>query len=281
MKINRKKIKHTPIEVYTIQNKSIFVKREDLCTKNPAPPFSKVRGLFKFLSNLKKQGYTHVGYSENSISMASWGVSWVCYEIGLNAVIFDQQYKNPTKALQKHRQYWNKFNAKIIPVRPGIQNISFNIGKTYMRKNYKKGYMLPLGLSFDETVQETAKEFIYTINRLERIPKTLILSIGSGTICAGILNTKPNMCVFGITCSVMNENKKERFIAQKAKIITKGMIKQVNFKIIHGGYEYKEKPKIIAPFPCNPHYDLKAWEWLYTNINKIETPILFWNIGAE
>jgi hypothetical protein len=33
------------------------------------------------------------------------------------------------------------------------------------------------------------------------------------------------------------------------------------------------------PFPCNPYYDLKAWEWLMKNKGQLEEPILFWNIG--
>lgn len=283
--MKRKKIKHTPVQKYKIKEQVIFVKREDLCAKQPAPPFSKIRGIFNVLFQLKKQGITHVGYSENSISMASWGVSWACFELGLKAVIFDQQYKNPPQTLLKHRQYWEMFGAEIIPVRPGIQNISHNIGKTYMKEKFAtKGQMLPIGLPFDETVKETAKEYKYTINKIQKqfkqTPNSLIVCVGSGTICSGLLYTGLHIPIYGVTCAYSNIKKKQKFIAKKSKKILDGFLKQAQLYIFEGGYQYKEKAKINAPFPCNPHYDLKAWEWLNCNIEEIPPPILFWNIGA-
>lgn len=67
-------MKNTPIELYNIGNTPIYVKREDMCAPEGAPPFSKIRGLMKVLKNLKAQGYTHIGYTETSVSMAGWGL---------------------------------------------------------------------------------------------------------------------------------------------------------------------------------------------------------------
>jgi hypothetical protein len=52
-------------------------------------------------------------------------------------------------------------------------------------------------------------------------------------------------------------------------------------RIVDEGYAYKDTaPRgVVAPFPCNPWYDLKAWHWLEQNTSRLEGPILFWNVG--
>ena len=96
--------RETEVEKYQIGKYPVLVKREDLAVKKPAPPFSKVRGIIPALQKLKKQGYTTIGYTESSISMAGWGLVWACEQLGLKAVIFDPQYKKTPSLLKYHRK---------------------------------------------------------------------------------------------------------------------------------------------------------------------------------
>ena len=43
---------------------------------------------------------------------------------------------------------------------------------------------------------------------------------------------------------------------------------------------YRDSATVPCPFPCDAHYDLKAWEVLPSEIDTLRPPILFWNIGG-
>jgi hypothetical protein len=36
-----------------------------------------------------------------------------------------------------------------------------------------------------------------------------------------------------------------------------------------------------VPFPCNQHWDKKAWYWLTQNIENLKGNVLFWNLGGN
>ena len=69
------KQRHTPVESHTLPDgTSVLVKHEDLCFAEPAPPFSKLRGLVEHLQKIKrdKPTITHIAYVESAVSMAGW-----------------------------------------------------------------------------------------------------------------------------------------------------------------------------------------------------------------
>ena len=81
-------------------------------------------------------------------------------------------------------------------------------------------------------------------------------------------------------CRTGNVKLKLKNIEKKAGIQNNGLFKsKVNFNLINPGWGYTENSKAVCPFPCNPFYDKKAWEWLINNEFKLKSPILFWNIG--
>lgn len=55
----------------------------------------------------------------------------------------------------------------------------------------------------------------------------------------------------------------------------------IDLSIIDPGYEYTDSVDFPCPFPTNKFYDLKAWKWLVENLQNLEEPVLFWNIGRE
>lgn len=206
-------LKPTPVEIYD----SILVKREDLATDPPAPPFSKVRGLIPYLTGLKKQRIRTVGYTETSISMAGWGVAWACEKLGLKAVIFDPQYKNTPPLLAMHRKQWSKFpDTHIIPIKAGMAKVNWYLSRKLLAQYDPEGILLPLGLPFSETIEATAQEAKKTQKKSDF--KTVVVNVGSGTIAAGVWKglTKGTGTIYGIMGRTGSVPKKMKQISIKA-----------------------------------------------------------------
>ncbi len=279
---------NTPIEKYNVDGNDVFVKREDLCTQPPGPPFSKCRGLYAKLKKLKRKGITTVGYAESSISMAGWGVAWMAKELGMKAVIFDPQYVGKAPDLLiKHRTKWKKFGADIVPVDAGRTKVNYYIGKKYLDENNKykneNTAMLPIGLRVPETVDATVEEWKRTMQSFK--PDITIVPVGSGTIFAGIIKAaeKDNGDLIGVMLYTGNKIKKFKNIYIKSGKFPGSLNPpKVNVKLVNPGWEYAQFSNVICPFPCHRYYDLKAWEWLIANIDDLNyKKILFWNIGSE
>ena len=280
--------KNTPIETYDVRGRTVYVKREDLCTESPGPPFSKCRGLYAKLKKMQRdEGVKVVGYVETPISMAGWGVAWIAQKLGLKAVIFDPQYLHiPPNTIIIHREKWKQFNPDIIPIKAGMTCVNQHIAKRMLRKEYgKDAVMLPIGIPFRETVLETSKELYRTL-ALES-PNYIIVSVGSGTICAGVLRglrgNKRRTQLIGVMAYNKNMRKKRKSIFIKAEMKDKNTLfsDKVDFSLVNEKWEYTEQCFASCPFPCHSYYDLKAWDWLDRHIDTLQGPVLFWNIGSE
>ena len=287
----------TKIGQYQIDKIPYFVKREDLACPSPGPPFAKVRGLYPYLLNLKNNGTTVVGYMDTAISMAGWGVSYFAERLGMQAVLFYPQYKDGHKFNQKYYiRKWEKFNAIIIPLEhPTQHQININRAKKYFKSVYPEGVWLPNGLKFEETIQGVAQESYSAMQKIQ--PSSIICSVGSGVMLAGVL-----LGIYHAKCKIKQIigvlAHREMNIAKKmGDVLCMGDFEQDkhrklftisptitnitdNIQIVSSEYLYHEQAQTRAPFPCNPYYDLKAFEYLQKNITKLAKPILFWNIGG-
>lgn len=277
---------NTPIETYCLKDYfPVYVKREDLSCPAPGPPFAKVRGLYTRMKHLKEIENVHtVGYTETSISMAGWGVAWVAKELGMRAVIYDPQYKNPPELLLYHREQWKKFGAVLEPIKAGMAKVNYNICSKLLHKKYgDDAVMFPLGLPFIETIDAVAREAV--ASNLTQFG-TIVTCVGSGTMCAGILRglmegpkVERSIALYGII------TRSGDFLAKRKRIMDKVefadlFYPKINFTIIDTGYEYTQIEKEPCPFPCHPYYDRKAWKWMVDNHHLLNGPVLFWNIGA-
>ena len=270
------KLLDTPLETYSVRDRVLFVKREDLCAPEGAPPFSKIRGLYKHLSNLKCAGIETVGYTETSISMAGWGVAWAAKQLGMKAVIFNPVYKDTHEELEYHRYQWEKWGAELVDLDAGMARVNFNISRKILKSEYKKSVLLPLGLPLRETIDATIEE-------AEALKQTswgsVVVNIGSGTICSGLLNAFGDITpIYGIMGRTGNVGDKKMKIISHSQVLYFGAI---NFQVIDPGYEYTDSVEVDSPFPCNKYYDAKAYKWLVENIHLLRGPILFWNIGSD
>lgn len=268
---------NTPIGKYG----EIYVKREDLASPPPGPPFAKVRGLYKRLLILRSTGVEVVGYTETSISMAGWGVAHYAQKLGMTAVIFDPIYKKTPETLRFHRERWAEFSAVVVPIPAGMAKVNYYKSRKILRELYgPKAVMLPLGLPFWETIDAVASEFL--LSGAFRFP-TIVTCVGSGTMAAGILSgmvkAKAQTNLIGILCRPSKRIEDKRVsLLQGSGALFCGMAK--NLKLLDLGYQYTDAVDFYSPFPCNPYYDKKAWKWVVENSADLEKPILFWNIGA-
>lgn len=272
-----KVISNTPVDSYKINDHKIYVKREDLSSSYPLPPFSKVRGIYSHLTKLYNNGVRNIGYVETQISMAGWGLAVACQDFGITLTIYAPKYKsqvNPVYTM--HIKKWEQFNSEIVYIPAGRAKINFYIAKKLLRNKYgASAVLLPLGLPLDESIKETSEELLLT--GIENI-NTLVVSVGSGTICKGILlgisGMKNKPSVVGVACRTGDMKRKKRNILSNT--LSFGTV----FSLKDMGYDYMDKETISAPFPCNPFYDRKAWKWLYDNLDNVSHPVMFWNIGA-
>lgn len=261
---------------------------------NGGPPFAKVRGLDLYLQRLKADGVQTIGYVDTAISMAGWGIAYFAYYYNLHAVLFYPEYKGGYRYNQQHQiRQWDKFGAEIHPLQnPTIRAININKARSQFYSRYPEGHWLLDGLKFPETVDEVEKEAILAINKVR--PTTIITCIGSGMMAAGVLQGaykagSPHPIIIGVLVHNALDPVSKKYEIVKYAGMSEGpslfhphLSEAVrDFVIYRGKYKYSTPANVVdAPFPCNPYYDLKAYEFLLENIDYIEKPILFWNIGA-
>ncbi len=279
--MNTNLLRTTPVETYTVADRPVLVKREDLCAPPGAPPFSKIRGLFVHLTKLKAAGYQVVGYVETCISMAGWGVAWACEQLGLRAVIFDPQYKQTPAVLAYHRKQWARYPVTLIPQQAGMARVNWNIARNQLLAQYgPSAILLPLGLPLAESIEASAVEAARAASATPF--DAVVVNVGSGTIAAGVwrgLRTGQGT-VYGVMGRTGDVTRKQRLIERKAGVSSAGLFKAPwRFELIDPGWQYTDKSVHPCPFPCHAYYDRKAWQWLCENIDAIPGQILFWNIG--
>jgi hypothetical protein len=152
-----------------------------------------------------------------------------------------------------------------------------------LRVRWKNSYMMPNALKLPESIEENAIEAKWTKAETQFIfdAKTLVISISSGTVAAGVLNG-------WIPLGQATDDQPEVVLhlgysrpeASVREYIRKHAPQAAKVRLIDMGYAYKDRVESGCPFPCNPYYDLKAWRWLMMNPREVQHPVLFWNIGA-
>jgi hypothetical protein len=140
--------------------------------------------------------------------------------------------------------------------------------------------MMPNALKLPESVTENAKEAFLTAGKMTEIG-TLVISISSGTVAAGVIKgvletgLLPKKIILHMGYSRSQPAVLEYLRACTGLYLSKEMV-----EFVDEGYNYADQAKgVVAPFPCNPFYDLKAWKWLLGRAEELPQPILFWNIG--
>ena len=79
---------NTPIEEYFVGGRRIFVKRDDLYGRAPAPPLGKLRGLRRLVDGLTARDIRVFGCWDTHFSKLGLGVAALCAtQLGLKAIV--------------------------------------------------------------------------------------------------------------------------------------------------------------------------------------------------
>jgi hypothetical protein len=258
--------------------KEVKVVREDLVSLFPGPNNAKVRGIESKIAKLHAEGVKCVASQDTRISRIGWGVSWICKKYDIQHYNFYPECK-VVPFYQRMSQYWG---GQLIPIRGTYASAFRALCQRWMQKNGVVPYFLPIGASLSETLVELGE-------LTQQLPSdlfegSLVVNISSGTICAGLtygcIKNGHKTSIYGIQGSGF-KNRKEK-IRNKIQEVTHEKVElEENLRLIDPGYEYREIEPLSPPFPCDLYLDRKAWKWLVDNIEILEEPIVFWNIGGE
>lgn len=260
---------HTPIESYRIGGSEIFVKRDDLYGRPPAPPLAKLRGLRRLLEKLHSGGTRLVGCWDTRISKLGLGLAAAGTFDGMRCVV-----SYPTKRgvpEPAHIREAALLGAEVYPVQGGRINISFSKARRYVES--LGGVMLPFGLECREAVDGVRDEAART--PAELLGGTLVLCCGSGVTLAGLINGLPTLPrrIVGVSSGRSIPN-----ITACLKRYVEEL--PAGLELHEAETRYDDAESFPCPFPSHPNYDLKAWKFLVSRRRDLPEPVLFWNIGA-
>jgi len=146
-------------------------------------------------------------------------------------------------------------------------------------------YLMPMGGQLNESILSVAGEVSTVPPKL--LEGTLVCVVATGTMFAGLLFglKKANQVVgvyIGMTSGEINKRSKadpHTIIHRRIEGLLPDGYEPVPFEIELGDREYYAEDNYPCPFSCDKWYDRKAWRWLCENIDKLQDPVLFWNIG--
>ena len=264
----------TPLELYHIKGREVWVKRDDLMGDGiTLPPWGKIAAVFELVKKYvdRSKPLTHLSVDG---SWTAWVLAAICEQLDIE---FYASHPDSKKISQEYlnliRERYPKTHLN--PIRPNMMQIMYNSLRGQARENGWQ--MLPYAFDHDfykDYLAERIQPFTHFDN--------LVVSSGSGVTLAGLAR------------GYYREELKEFFPDVKKKIWTTCVSSESSIKktlkksgipiamnIRKSEYLFEDRlDGYEAPFPCNQFWDIKQWKWLEENIDQIEGTILFWNIGG-
>jgi len=275
-------VHNTPVEPLA-GHKSIFVKREDLCAPDPGPGFSKYRGVVEHIKHRPEQ---IIGVLDTVHSRGGWAVAYACKLLGRMCWDFYPVYKSeltkdPKCILRPIQQKVHDLGGALCSLQAGRSAVIYHTAKRVIAKANAEtnmgAYMMPNALKLPESVTNNAAEAFITPTREF---KTVILSVSSGTIAAGVIK------------GILHKGESPLFILhlgyKRSTVELRSYIESYldfgdrpNLRFVDESYDYAEAARdpITVEFPCDPFYDLKALTWTLRNQTDLPSPVLMWNAG--
>jgi hypothetical protein len=263
---------NTPVELYKVGGKKLYVKREDLSAVSPGPSFSKTRGLRK---TIIESGAKVIGCLDTYHSWGGWATAYICHVLKKKAIIFYPKFK-ADKKLRLGQRKAKKFKAELIPLKAGRSSILYHQAKKILASKYKSSYMIPNALKLDATVTETAQEVSITPKKL--LKGTVVISISSATVASGVIKGLSMLKVRPRIILHLGYTRSTKQVLNYVRSMS-GVEDLKNVEVIDEGYAYRDAVNVSCPFPSNEYYDRKAFKWVCENIKTLDEPVLFWNIG--
>jgi len=270
----------TPVEEW-IGAFGLLVKREDLCSPLPGPPFSKMRGV---MAHIKSRPEPIIGVLDTYHSQAGWAVAHACATLGKECINFYPEYKaeiGPRPSQVSARG----LGALLVPLSAGRSAILYHRARRWLRENYQQGrhYMMPNALKLKESIAETAQEVSQTSWPSDRV--AVVVPSSSATILSGVvrgLNLLNRSWKYPpIVICHLGYSRSEKSVRQYIERSADTPEFDYVLKVIDEGYAYRDKahPGPTPNWPCNIYYDLKAFRWWLREGRSRFGRAVFWNIG--
>ncbi len=264
----------TPLELYHIKGREVWVKRDDLMGDGTLlPPWGKVAALYELVRQYidRSKPLTHLSVDG---SWTGWALAAICEALDIE---FYVSYPDSKKISQEYLGMITEMYPKVHmnPIRPNMMQIMYNSLRGQARENGWQ--MLPYAFDHDfykDYLAERIQPYVHFDN--------LVVSSGSGVTLSGLARGYyreelkeffPSVSRKIWTTCVSSESSIKKTLKKSGIPIPLNIRKsEYLFENRLDGYE--------APFPCNQFWDIKQWKWLEENIDQIEGTILFWNIGG-
>ena len=222
-----------------IEHDDVFVVRDDLF-----PGGTKAR----FLPILF-EGADEVVYASPGEGGAQTALATVAAQLGKRATIFVAQRAQPhSRTLMATR-----LGAKIEPVSPGYLNV---VQARAIKYSHQTGAVLaPFGFDIPGAAQAIAQAAL----SIGIQPDEVWCAGGSGVLARGLAQAWPNA---------------SRHVVQVGRALSPNDV--AGATIYKYPKPFKWATKNLPPFPSDPHYDAKAWEFCLAH--KESGSVLFWNV---
>lgn len=269
-----------PEEEYSIRGKSVIVRRDDLAFKSPLPPNAKMAALYELVKRAAEQGYKKVVMFAKKQQGTSYaiGLPVFCSMFDIEPIITVPMSKAYVEAntLTEWQLEAIGRGARLERLHPNM--VSINVNQSKKIAEAEGAYFIPFGFDDALSVEAHANKFSLPDYKIG----TLITATMTGMILAGLVTQIYRRGyevekLYGISCGRPVEN------------VFKSMNKYITYLYEAQLLDYLEfinpYPRNFIPafkeerFPLHPDYEAKAWYWLYTNIDSLQEPIYFINVG--
>jgi hypothetical protein len=275
---------NTPVEIYQVKGRTVYVKRDDLMgDNNVMPPWGKIGAINNLVTNYvdKSKPLTHLSVNG---SWSGWALAGICDSLGIEFHYAYPDAKNFNRAILDHVKSLYP-NTQFLPMKPNMMAVLYNRLKSTAVKN--EWQLLPYAFDHIYYKSYMANRLINTLNTIGVEISNLVVSSGAGVSVAGLATGFFGRSNFNEwPPKQIDANKKVYTTAVSSIKSVSGKLKEnaivgENIRVRKSEFAFSDRMnEYQVPFPINQFWDIKQWHWLENNIEEIEGEVLFWNLGG-
>lgn len=132
-----------------------------------------------------------------------------------------------------------------------------------------KQHLVAFGGNYQFAIKSIAERMQQVTHKLGFEPDEIFCAVGSGTLLRGLLHGTLFSRLIGVM--VGQAHTVEEFDPYSAG---RGLT------LLRHPLKYQQRSKVVAPFPANANYELKAWDFCLAHRNA-DVKTLFWNVAGD
>lgn len=269
-----------PVEKYVIEDKEVYVVREDLLYPFPGPNNSKIVGIEGLLERLRGEGVKAIATQNTRISRLGWGISYLCRKLDLKHYEFYPDAGKKGKPF--YQRMSERFGAITVALRGTHARIFNKAAEKWLKDHNIRAFFLPNALALPERVEAR----IDTVNDLGLNEGTIVVPSSSGVIAASVIHALRVLghkaVVYAISSSFTPESRRrkirEYLAGCKRRPTSFG---PTRFMVVSLNRKYGKPDNRPTPFPSDVYLDRAPFWWMVENYELLPKPAYFWNVGGE